>query len=129
MFCFSFQIPLIPILITTVYTYYFNFENGNLKISSIRSLLAGIQFYAKYFNPDFPSLFTASPIPLLLKGIAKSYMNSPEKRLPFTLSLLHRLILSVRNGLFSAYSNILLEAVFLTAFYGFMCPGKIRFNV
>jgi hypothetical protein len=125
MFCFSFQIPLFPILISTVCSYLaFNFENRNLKISSIRRLLAGIQFYAKYFDPDFPSLFTACPVRLMLKGMTKSSTDSPDKRLPFTLPLLQRLILSVRNGLFSTYSNILLEAVFLTPFYGFMRPGE-----
>ncbi|XP_026119848.1 uncharacterized protein LOC113099011 isoform X1 [Carassius auratus] len=125
MFCYSFQIPLFPILVTTVCSFLvFNFENRNLKISSIRRLLAGIQFYAKYFNPDFPSLFTDSSVRLLLKGFAKSSTNSPDKRLPFSLPLLQRLILSLRNGLFSIYSNILLEAVFLTAFYGFMRPGE-----
>lgn len=60
----------------------------------------------------------------MLKGIAKSSSVSPDKRLPFTLPLIHILIISVCNGLFSTYINTLLEAVFLTAFYGFMRPGE-----
>lgn len=125
MFCFSFQISVFPILISTVCSFLvFNFENRNLKISSIRRLLAGIQFYAKYHNPNFQSLFSEPSIRLLLKGLAKSSSKITDKRLPITLPLLRRLIISVRNGLFSSYLNILLEAVFLSAFYGFMRPGE-----
>ncbi|XDV40900.1 hypothetical protein PO909_009897, partial [Leuciscus waleckii] len=71
-------------------------------------------------------LFSATSIRLLLKGISKSSSNSPDKRLPITLPLLQRLITSIRNGLFSTYTNILLEAVFLTAFYGFMRPVFLK---
>jgi hypothetical protein len=125
MFCFSFQIPIFPILISTVCSFLvFNFENRNLKISSIRRLLAGIQFYAKYYNPNIQSFFSDSSIRLLLRGFAKSSRKTTDKRLPITLPLLQRLIVSVRNGLFSTYLNILLEAVFLSAFYGFMRPGE-----
>lgn len=125
MFCFAFQIPVFPILISTVCSFLvFNFENRNQKISSIRRLLAGIQFYAKIHNPNFPSLFSETSIRLLLKGFAKSSSKQIDKRLPITLPLLHKFISSIRNGLFSFYINILLEAVFLAAFYGFMRPGE-----
>lgn len=125
MFCFSYQIPVFPILISTVWSFLvFNFENRNLKISSIRRLLAGIQFYAKYYNPNIQSLFSDSSVRLLIKGLAKSSSKISDKRLPITLPLLQRLIISVRNGLLSTYLNILLEAVFLSAFYGFMRPGE-----
>lgn len=125
MFCFSFQIPLFPILISTVCSFLvYNHEKRNLKISSIRRLLAGIQFYARYYNPNYPSLFSVPSIRLLLKGMAKSSCKIPDKRLPITLAILQRLINSIRNGLFSSYINIMLEAVFLSAFYGFMRPGE-----
>jgi hypothetical protein len=125
MFCFAFQISVFPILISTVCSFLvFNFEKRAQKISSIRRLLAGIQFYAKYHNPNFPSLFSDNSIRLLLKGLAKSSRKTKDKRLPITLPILRRLIKSVRKGLFSTYFNILLEAVFLSAFYGFMRPGE-----
>ncbi|XDV45281.1 hypothetical protein PO909_013401 [Leuciscus waleckii] len=71
-------------------------------------------------------LFSEPSVRLLLKGLAKSSNKITDKRLPITLPLLHRLIISVRNGLFSAYLNILLEAVFLSAFYGFMRPVFLK---
>lgn len=105
MFCFSLHIPLFPILISTVCSFLvFNFENRNKKISSLRRMLAGIQFYAKYFDPNFPSLFSVYSVRLLLKGLNKSSFKTPDKRLPITLPVLHRLITtSLRNGLFSGF--------------------------
>ena len=41
--------------------------------------------------------------------------------LQHTLDILNRLVCSLRAGRFHPYFNILLESVFLTAFYGFMC--------
>lgn len=92
---FSFQIPLFPIMITTVWSFLtYNYDHRQLKVSSIRRLLAGIQFYAKFFTPDYPSLFTVPSVHLLLKGLAKSSPSQPDKRMPITLSVLHRLIIT-----------------------------------
>lgn len=124
-FCLSFRKPVFPILITTVCSFLvYNFETRNLKISSIRKLLASIQFFARYHNPDYPSLFNVPAVRLLLKGITKSSAKTHDKRLPITFSVLQQLITSLRNGSFSNYINVLLEALFLTAFYGFMRPGE-----
>ncbi|XDV29423.1 hypothetical protein PO909_032553 [Leuciscus waleckii] len=71
-------------------------------------------------------LFSETSIRLLLKGFAKSSSKQIDKRLPITLPLLHKFISSIRNGLFSFYINILLEAVFLAAFYGFMRPVILK---
>lgn len=43
-----------------------------------------------------------------------------DKRLPFTLSIIHLMVSQLRTGFFSSYTNALLEAVFLSAFYGFL---------
>ena len=45
-------------------------------------------------------------------------------RLPFTLTLLKKLITSLRGGCFGQYTDLLLETVFLTAFYGFLRGGE-----
>lgn len=122
-FCFSLQI--FPILILTVCAFIvYGFESHQLKIATIRKMLAGLQFHAQLFNLNFPSVFTSPSIYLLLKGIDKSTLKVPDKHLPITLSILHRLVFSLRKGQFSAYINTLLEAVFLTAFYGFMHIGE-----
>lgn len=124
-FCFLFRIPIPPILISTVCAFVVNcFDSQTLKIATIRKLLAGIQFHAWFYNPTYPSIFSTPTIRLLLKGIEKSAQKTPDKRLPITLSLLHRLVFSLSNGSFCEYINILLEAVFLSAFYGFMRSGE-----
>lgn len=63
-------------------------------------------------------------IRLLLKGLSKATFKTTDKRLPITIPILMKLVDTLRKGLFSAYFNTLLEAVFLTAFYGFMRPGE-----
>lgn len=124
-FCLAFQITLFPILVSTVCAFLIhNYQSRNLKICTIRKLLAGIQFHARLHDPDYPSLFSTPSIRLLLKGISKDTQKAVDKRLPITISVLKKLIDILRNGLFSAYINKLLEAVFLTAFYGFMRPGE-----
>lgn len=123
-FCFSFRIPILPILSSTICAFIVHcFESHNLKIATIRKLLAGIQFHARLHNPNYPSIFSTPAIRLLLKGIEKSAQR-PDQRLPITLNLLHRLISSLSNSSFCEYVNILLEAVFLSAFYGFMRLGE-----
>ncbi|XP_048034383.1 uncharacterized protein LOC125260190 [Megalobrama amblycephala] len=124
-FCFSFRIPILPILISTICAFVVHcFESRNLKIATIRKLLAGIQFHARFHNPNYPSIFSTPAIRLLLKGIEKSAQKTPDKCLPITLNLLHRLTSSLSNSSFCEYINILLEAVFLSAFYGFMRLGE-----
>ncbi len=45
-------------------------------------------------------------------------------QLPFTLPLVHKLMTYLRNGCFGLYTDLLLEAVILTAFYGFLRGGE-----
>lgn len=125
LFCFTFCLSVFPISISTVCTFLVHsYQTRNLNMSSIRKLLAGIQFHARLHDPGFPSLFASPAIRLLLKGIGKSAPRTQDKRLPITQVVLHRLVTSLRSGPFSHYLNVMLEAVFLMAFYGFMRPGE-----
>lgn len=124
-FCSSVCAPPLPVLIINVCAFIcFCKDIKVLKPPYIRSLLAGIQFRARCVNPGFPSLFSNPSIKLLLKGIAKASPLSPDARSPITLLILHNLLAALRAGLFSPYSDALLDSVFLLAFYGFLRCGE-----
>ena len=61
---------------------------------------------------------------LLLNGLKKEKPQGNDIRLPFTLTLLKKLITYLRGGCFGQYTDLLLETVFLTAFYGFLRGGE-----
>ncbi|KAG9262830.1 hypothetical protein AMEX_G24742 [Astyanax mexicanus] len=129
LFCLSLNIPIYPVLISTVCAFIVhNFQTRNVTIPTIRRMLAGVQFNARCYDPSFSSLFSNSAIRLLLKGLTKTYKRTPDKRLPITPDILQKLISALREGMFSNYINNLLEAVFLMAFYGFMRPGEFFCN-
>ena len=129
LFCLSLQIPVFPILVTTVSTFIVhNYQTRNLKAASIRRMLAGIQFHARCNNPDYPSLFSNPAIRLLLKVFNKPTPQVSDKRLPITPETMQMLISALRKGLFTPFINTLLEGVFLNAFYDFMRPGEFTSN-
>ena len=88
--------------------------------SSIKGLVAGIQFHLRCLDPSTISLLGNPSVRLLLNGLQKEKMI----RLPFTLTLLKKLITYLRGGCFGQYTDLLLETVFLTAFYGFLRGGE-----
>ena len=94
-----------------------------MSASSINGQLAGIQFHLRCHDPSINALRTPA-IRLLIDGIKKGCVNHGDKRLPFTLPILCNLITHLRRGHFGAYIDTLLEAVFITAFYGFLRCGE-----
>ncbi|GAA6097672.1 uncharacterized protein LOC119489294 [Tachysurus ichikawai] len=80
-------------------------------------------------NPTSPQLRICSllehpSIRLLLNGIRKGTPKGADKRLPLTIPLVKKLVTKLRQGCFSPYQYLLLEVVFLCAFYGFLSMGE-----
>lgn len=88
----------------------------HFKSRYIRGLVAGIQFNIRYYDPSFPSLFSNPAIKLLLKGIPKVSPSVPGHRWPITLSIQHRMLTILGDGVFSPYVDALFDSVFLLAF-------------
>ena len=124
-FCMSVSLPLLPVHISTVCAFIcFCKDVKNWSLPYIRSLLAGVQFNVRCYDPSFPSLFSHHSIKLILKGIAKASTPVSDNRRPITLSILHSLISALRSGMFTPYIDSLLESTFLLAFYGFLRSGE-----
>ena len=91
--------------------------------SSIKGLVAGIQsICAAWIHP--PSACSGTHLSVFCLMALRKRNLKAMIRLPFTLTLLKKLITYLRGGCFGQYTDLLLETVFLTAFYGFLRGGK-----
>ena len=87
-------------------------------------MLAGIQFHLRCHDTASQSLLGNPSIQLLLNGLKKARPPGNDKSLPLTISFLHKLVSRLRQGCFSPYIDVLLEAVLLMAFFGFLRCGE-----
>lgn len=124
-FCASLLLSPLPVDVSVVCAFIvFSFESRNLQTQSIKAMLAGIQFHIRCQDPASQSLLGNPSIQLLLNGLKKARPPGNDKRLPLTISLVHKLVSRLRQGCFSPYIDTMLEAVLLMAFYGFLRCGE-----
>lgn len=103
----------------------YSFIYHHFKISYLRSLLAGINFFTQLHQPSSsPSLFSNHAVKLLLKGIAKQHPTPPDDRKPITLPILKNLLTTLSLSPYSPYLKSLLSSSFLLAFYGLLRLGE-----
>ena len=60
----------------------------------------------------------------LLQGAAK-LRPSRDHRAPITLTILHKLVVSTSVSTYCYFNSVLMSAIFLLAFYAFLCIGEI----
>jgi hypothetical protein len=99
-----------------------------LQHSTIKSYLCGIRF--AYLSTSTPSPFTDSDgkqlcgLQTILKSV-KKHCHSPAKpRYPITSTVLKQLCTTLQLGLFSPYTDFMLQAVCNVAFFGFLRCGE-----
>lgn len=124
-FCAAFSVAVSPINIPIVCAFVVHcYESRKMQPSSIKTLVAGIQFHLRCMDPSVGSLLGDPSLRLLFNGLMKRSPESIDKRLPLTIVLIRKLVSHLRQGCFNPYTDSLLEAVFLTAFYGFLRCGE-----
>ena len=124
-FCANLLLSPLPVDISVVCAFIvFSSESLNLQMQSIKAMLAGIHFHFQCQDPASQSLLRNPSIQLLLNGLKKACPPGSDKRLPPTISLVHKSVSSLRQGCFSLYIDIMSEAVLLMAFYGFFRCGE-----
>jgi hypothetical protein len=100
----------------------------HLTHSTIKLYLAGIRFCyleAGYRNPFIDIHGTPyERLPIILRSIKKSTNISTLTRLPIDATVLTQICAALRAGLFGPYSDLLLETVCTTAFFGFLRCGE-----
>ncbi|XP_030292107.1 uncharacterized protein LOC115592965, partial [Sparus aurata] len=92
----------------------------NIRTSTIHVYLSGINLFAKLlFGSPSPSI-SHPQVAMLIKGLHKAEPQLAPKRLPLTVDLLARCILTLRSGYSSPFTDSTLESMFLLAFFGFL---------
>ncbi|MGH0117662.1 UNVERIFIED_CONTAM: hypothetical protein FKN15_041854 [Acipenser sinensis] len=95
-------------------------ESLHLSPASIKSYISGIQYHYRIMSVPSPTILSIPVVRLTLRGIFKSSPPAASSRLPISTDILHSLISALRKGCFSPYEDLLMEAICLTAFFGFL---------
>jgi len=120
-FCRALDTPHHPVNLPVVCAYIVHcFTSRKLQPSTIKAAVAGIQFHLRCLDPSVQSLLGNPSVRLLFNGLRKERPQGNDRRLPITLPILHHLVSVLRAGCFNAPTDVMLEAVCLMAFYGFM---------
>lgn len=80
------------------------FKSRKMQPSSVKSMVASIQFHLHCLALSTISLLENSSICLLLNGFKKEKPQGNDQHLTFTLPLLLQLILHLREGCFGSYT-------------------------
>lgn len=88
--------------------------------SSVASAISAIAYYHKIYSFEDPTSHFI--IRKITQGLSKSH-SSPDLRVPITLPMLTSLVASVPS-IANTYDAILLPAMFLTMFFGFLRLGE-----
>ena len=99
----------------------------HLKYGTIKLYLNGIRFHYLQLgikNPLCDSSPNLERLHTILRAIKRIQGSTVRSRLPITFDILHNMCKRIRKGLFSPFLNIMLEAAFTVAFFGFLRCGE-----
>ena len=99
----------------------------HLKYGTIKLYLNGIRFHYLQLgikNPLCDSSPNLERLHTILRAIKRIQGSTVRSRLPITFDILHNMCKRIRKGLFSPFLNIMLEAAFTAAFFGFLRCGE-----
>ena len=102
-----------------------------IKHSTIRLYLSGIRFEYLKTGVNCPLIgndFANSRITTLLNAVKRSQKTCTRPRHPITASVLSKMCSLLKNGYISPFVDILLQAVFITSFFGFLRCGEITIS-
>lgn len=102
--------------------------NLGLKYSTIKLYICGIRYnfleagIINIFNSDCPSKLYR--LEAVYRGIKKTEAKITRIRLPITFTILKKICLLLRKGMFSPYIDCLMETACVIAFFGFLRCGE-----
>ena len=99
----------------------------NLKYCTIKLYLNGIRFHYLQLGIDNPlcrTNFNLERLHIILRSIKRIQGATVQRRLPITFDILQNICSTLRNGIFSPFLNVMLEAAFTVAFFGFLRCGE-----
>lgn len=105
----------------------------NLKCSTIKLYICGIRY--KFLQSGIPNLFSNCcsskmfRLEAIYKGIKKSEVKNTRERLPITYDILLDICSHLQKGIFSVYTDILIETACIIAYFGFLRCGEFTVNI
>lgn len=99
-----------------------------LSATTIKSYLCAIRF--RYVQHGFrnplchPDGSTYLRLHSICRAIKRTQGCSSRPRLPLTANIIQRLCSALRHGVFNPYTDLLLETLFIVAFFGFLRCGE-----
>ena len=102
-----------------------------IKHSTIRLYLSGIRFEYLKRGVNCPLIrndFANSRIATLLNAVKRSQKTCTRPRHPITASVLSDMCSLLKNGYISPFVDILLKAMFITSFFGFLRCSEITIS-
>ncbi len=119
-FCATLSVAVLPVNVSCVSAFIVHcYESRKMQPSSIKSMVAGIQFHLRCLDPSTTSLLGNPSIRLLINGLKKEKPQGNDQRLPLTLSLLLKLISRLREECFGSYTDLILRVCFAHRFLWF----------
>ena len=99
----------------------------NLRYCTIKLYLNGIRFHYLQLGIDNPLCkkdCNLQRLHAILRAIKRIQCSPVRRRLPITFNILYALCDALRKGIFSPFINLMLEAAFCVAFFGFLRCGE-----
>ncbi|XP_071116817.1 uncharacterized protein [Haliotis cracherodii] len=121
------QLPVISEILLQYFIAYC-FSVLHVQCATVKNYLAGIRFV--YLRAgidtclDHPTAPSMSRLQTLLRGYKKLHISSTKKRLPITYNILTCIVAALRNGVFGAHDDLVMEAMCSLAFFGFLRCGE-----
>lgn len=98
------------------------FYGLHLSYGTIKLYICGVRF--NVIVSGLPTPFNDPPslnrLQLVLKGIKRTNPGATATRLPITIEVLRALSIRLQAGLFSPYTDLMMESVCVIAFFGFL---------
>jgi hypothetical protein len=113
--------PLFPISHSQLAQFIAFCHHRQLKASTITSYISALGYMHKMSNLKSPS--DSIIIKKMMHGIRRQV--SPDKRQPFTLADLTKLLNALKIVVKDKYTRILVKSMFLTAFFGLLRAGEL----
>ena len=120
----------LPMLSETLLQYFIAYCFSVLKLQccTVKNYLAGIRFVYLRAGIDTclndPASPSMSRLQTLLRGYKKLQGGYSKQRLPITYNILTRLVNTLRNRVFGAYEDLVMQAMCSLAFFGFLRCGE-----
>ena len=103
------------------------YRNLHLRYNTIQLYLSGIRYFYLRIGIDNVLCAGSSHLPRLhtiLRSIKRLQGPTVKRKLPITFDILLKLCAALRKGILSPFLNLMLEAAFCVAFFGFLRCGE-----